>query len=186
MLPVHGGGKYLFGGTYLLIYYLGILLASTNIFTCGKQKRIIMLLVSGIAWFLWWRMMCNGMLSIDRYLVPYWGKGFNPPSMQGIIYALIILIFTYSFFTLLDEHKRAKSLIDIFSLIGQNTLYIFMYHLMVKDVILSLLPFIRKNIWAMRLCIFIPMIVLPVLIVLGVRKIRITLTKILIVKEDSV
>lgn len=41
ILPVHGGGQFLFGGTYLLLFYCGILFASLKVFSVSSRETLI-------------------------------------------------------------------------------------------------------------------------------------------------
>lgn len=165
ILPVHGGGKYLFGGTYIILYYLGILLADLNIFDKTVKQRILILCVSISGWIVWWLLGVYRKLPFDTWMEPYWGGGFNPPSVQFIVFSIITLFVLYSLFSLLEElsWKIAKKVVDSFAFLGKYTLYIFFYHLMVKDFIVANLPFVCENMWVMRVCVFIPMIIVPVI-----------------------
>ena len=174
MLPVHGGGKNLFGGTYLLLYYIGILMANYRIFERLKAKRVIILSVSFVLWIIWWQLSCLGKLPFDTMLAAYWGDGFNPPSVNFIVFSIITLFICYSGFGLMEDSaiKINQNIVDATAFTGRYTLYIFMYHLMMRDVILTFLPMVQSNIWIMRFGIFIPMLLAPVLAVWLVRQIK--------------
>lgn len=163
ILPVHGGGQYLFGGTYIILYYLGILLSAFNVFAERTiKKKIVILIISAILWAVWLGGV-GELLPFDKWLEPYYGNGFNPPSVQLSLYALLMLFLAYAFFSLLEAcpWKITQRVVDFCAFIGRNTLYIFMYHCLVKDIIWQYFPFVRTNIWIMRISIFIPMIVVP-------------------------
>jgi len=173
ILPVHGGGQYLFGGTYLILYYIGIWLGSMHIFDINHNKKVIVLVCSVMCWVFWWLMMAYGKLPFDSYMSTYWGEGFNPPSIQFMIFSVITLALLYSLFSLLEESRNGylQRLVKCFSTLGEYTLYIFMYHLLVKDMIMTYFPIVNSwNIWVKRLVIFVPMIILPVLGIILVRK----------------
>lgn len=176
ILPVHGGGKYLFGGTYIILYYLGILFADARIFKTlyPPRHRILILIISSILYVTWLLMGANGSLPFDQWLMPYYGNGFNPPSVRFIVFSIITLFVLYSLFSLLEENtwEIIQQVVDLFSFIGKHTLYVFMYHLFVKDMILKYFSAVLVNKWAMRICIFVPMIVAPVITVYLVKRIR--------------
>jgi len=119
-------------------------------------------------------MGANGSLPFDQWLMPYYGNGFNPPSVRFIVFSIITLFVLYSLFSLLEENtwEIIQQVVDLFSFIGKHTLYVFMYHLFVKDMILKYFSAVLVNKWAMRICIFVPMIVAPVITVYLVKRIR--------------
>lgn len=174
MLPVHGGGKNLFGGTYLLLYYIGILMANYRVFERLKAQRIVVLPVALVLWIIWWQLSCWGKLPFDKMLAAYWGGGFNPPSVNFIVFSIITLFVCYTGFGLLEDSavKINQKIVDVVAFIGRYTLYIFMYHLMVRDVVQTFLPVLQNNIWLMRVGIFIPMLVAPALAVWLIKKVR--------------
>ena len=165
ILPVHGGGQFLLGGTYLILYYLGMMLASSGIFSKLMRKRILVFLCSFIAWIFWWLMSSYKKLPFDKYMEPYWGSGFNPPSVQFMIFAVITLFLFFSLFSAMEEWtwKPIKWIVDFFSKVGKNTLYIFMGHLLVRDITISCIPVTIESHWLLRESIFILMIIIPVL-----------------------
>lgn len=173
ILQVHGGGKNLFGGTFLLLYYIGILLANFKVFEIFNSKRVVILPVAVILWSIWWRLSCMGKLPFDTMLAKYWGDGFNPPGVNFIVFSIITLFVCYAAFSLMEDNvnQMGKTIVDGFTFIGQYTLYIFMYHLLVRDVILTFWPAaVEANIWLKRFVIFIPMLIVPALLVWLIKK----------------
>lgn len=175
MLPVHGGGKYLLGGTYLLLYYLGILLENFNCFQYGVNRRCTILLCSSVLWIFGWQMLYRGKTAfLDQRVEKYWGIGFNPPSIQGISFGLITLFLLYALFTLLEEldFRWINCIMSVFAFLGRNTLYTFMYHLLVRDFVRNTFPVIQTNVWILRICVFIPMLTFPALGATIIQKLR--------------
>ena len=172
VLPVYGGGKYIFGGTYIILYYLGIILATSNVFNRLKKHRIFLLICSTLCWIFWWLMCSYGRLPFDEWLKPYYGDGFNPPSIEFMFFSIITLFMLYSIFSLLEERTQiiAQKIICICSLLGRYTLYIYMYHLLVKDVLITYFPFVYINKWILRVCVLTLMIVFPVFVICLIRK----------------
>lgn len=173
ILPVHGGGQYLFGGTYLLLYYLGMLLESVNVFLRNRKEKIIIFIFSLSAWIFWWLMCFYGKLPFDKWMESYWGGGFNPPSVQFMIFSIITLFLFYSFFSLLEESNITilKALVKLFSTIGKYTLYTFMYHIMLRDFFMAHFPgLLERNVF-MRIFVFIMIVVLPVIVITLVKRI---------------
>ena len=172
ILPVWGGGQFLLGGTYLLLFYIGILLSRYANLSLKKRALIIILLTATITWIMWLLLMTYKKLPFDQWMLPYWGNGLNPPSVELMVYALITLVMLFAVFTLAENmnNKIAGKIIDTLSFLGRNTFYIFMYHLLVKDMLLNFFPIlINSNIWLRRWFVFCPMIVLPAI---GVSVIR--------------
>lgn len=102
----------------------------------------------------------------------YWGGGFNPPSVQFMIFSIITLFLFYSFFSLLEESNITilKALVKLFSTIGKYTLYTFMYHIMLRDFFMAHFPgLLERNVF-MRIFVFIMIVVLPVIVVILVKK----------------
>lgn len=165
ILPVHGGGQYLLGGTYLILYYLGMILASSEIFVVLEKNRLIVFVCSFAVWIFWWLANFHSKLPFDKYMEPYWGSGFNPPSVHFMIFAVITLFLFFSLFSAMEEWtwKPIKWVVKFFSKVGKNTLYIFMGHLLVRDIIISYIPVTIESHWLLRESIFILMIIIPVL-----------------------
>ena len=169
ILPVWGGGMYLFGGTYLLLYYSGVLLASSEIFNKYK-KYVVVCGCSIILWLLWWSLRCMALLPIDRMMISWWGDGFNPPSIELMIFAYITLLICWSGIKLIENRVFFGKIVNIMAMGGRYTFYIFMYHLLVRDIMIQYFPIITKNIWLLRVGTFIPMIILPTLVAYFAKK----------------
>ena len=163
ILPVHGGGQFLFGGTFLLLYYCGITLAGSRIFEV--QSKIVLGIATGMLlgiWIVWIVLMHNGLLPFDKWMEKYWGNGFNPPSVQSLLYGVISVFLFYAMFSFLQQLGNViiNTVLKGIAWFGKYTLYIFMYHLLVRDAITQLIPSISQNIVIYRL-VFIGMFVIP-------------------------
>ncbi len=171
IFPIHGGGKFLLGGTYCLLYYVGILLQEKNCFSMSRQNRIILAIVLTLAWLLWLRGMCQGILPFDKWMEPWWGVGFNPPSVILMIFTMITVFLCYSIFSLMDEREEVwlvKGCIFGLTWIGRNTIYIFMYHLLVMSIGTSIFSRLGVEFLGggllLRLFSYIGILILPVLV----------------------
>lgn len=164
VLPVHGGGQYILGGTYLLLYYMGILCASKDLFQMRRNAKLICIMISFTLWVIWWHLMCVRKLPFDKYLQLYWGGGFNPPSVNFMVFALITLFLCYAFFSTLDEinNRYISKIMKIVCYLGRQTWYIFLYHLLVKTIVSGYFT-TAHNIWIYRIVVFSAMILLPVI-----------------------
>ena len=173
ILPVHGGGQYLFGGTFLLLYYLGIALEGNKLFQIESKKILCVLSVILIlVWCTWIVLMHNGVLLFDKWMERYWGAGFNPPSVQSIVYGIISLFLFYAMFSFLQksDNRIVNHLLKGIAWFGRYTLYIFMYHLVVRDMFIRYMPWITKNMIIYRV-VFIAMFIIPAIVAYIIQKI---------------
>lgn len=186
ILPVHGGGQYLFGGTYLLLYYLGMVLEDVSSFARRESKSILLLLTAGggVMWFVWWRLLISGCLPFDRWLEKWWGDGANPPSVNCIVFSIITLACMYALFSLLEQY--CKHLIEIVAFLGKYTIYTFMYHMLVLAVIRDKFPAVTSAGSLVKwIAIFLPMLILPVIVAVIFGKISIRVKKAYLVDADE-
>lgn len=165
-----GAGKCLFGGSFLLVYYLGILFGQCRVFDHpGFFSRPSVLAVSVLAWLCWAFLLALGRLPFDSWLSPWFGDYFSPPTLSIIVSALLMCFACCSFFTLLEKYGWGKGFVKACCYAGRDTLYIFMYHLLVRDLVLGLVP---DNVWLMRFTVFPAMLLVPLLLVFLARKLR--------------
>lgn len=175
LLPLHGAGKHLFGGTYLLVYYLGILFANCPIMTpkvWNSVKISYIFCISLPLWCLWIYLMKNNLLPFDTILSPYFGNGFSPPSFNLVIFGILSMFLFYAFFSLLEMCPvvPVKKGLQIIALLGKNTLYVFMYHLLIKDAISRFIPNMLSQPKFIRFVVFLLIITLPILVKLIIQK----------------
>lgn len=136
ILGIYGGGGKLLGGTYIFIFYIGMVLSKYNIFSKNNWKKsVFCTCVFGVLWVVWNIYSINNWLVIDDKIPCGWG--INPPGITLMISALFMLFFCYGVFTLLERHKYTIWITDILGWIGRHTLYIFLYHRFFLDFILS-------------------------------------------------
>lgn len=164
ILNVYGGGGKLLGGTYLLVFFLGMIIAKYDLLYWIRRKNnlAMCLLIGGLA-ISWWEFMCRDMFTLDRKM-PF-GSGVNPPGISLIIMAAIMLALSCSVFTFLEkaDHKFINFCLTIVYGIGQCTLYIFIYHRLFLDYLL--VPYIQfPNLWLKRCFYFMIMIIGPIFI----------------------
>ena len=171
VLDVYGGGGKLFGGTYLIVFFLGMLIEKYGLLHYSKRKNSLCIcLVAGISAIAWWAFACNNWYALDAKL-PF-GEGINPPSITEGVYGIIMLVFSFGLFSFLDEcNKYVKLFTKIPYYIGRSTMYVFLYHRLFLDVFLE--PHVTcTNIWIKRLLYLSIMIGGPILIMLCIRCIK--------------
>lgn len=144
ILDVYGGGGRLFGGTYLFIFYLGMIFKKHGVFDkVSLQKSLVFSITFIVAYYIWWRFMCINCFELDASL-PF-GNGGNPPSISILILAVIVLCLAFGIFTLSERNKYTAFISDIVAWIGKHTLYIFLYHMFWRIFVLEQYTFENIN-----------------------------------------
>ena len=134
-LDVHGGGKHLFGGCYLLVFFLGMLYGSSRLMFKNIKYEIISSIAAIISAYGWYRFISGNhtlsKLQLDVYF-PF-GSGFNPPGISLIVYGILVVWASCSLFTLMKDCKIKwiNKLVQWIGNMGRYSLYIFLYHLVV-------------------------------------------------------
>lgn len=149
VLNVYGGGGKILGGTYLFLFYLGMLISKHDVFKNMTLKKSVVLSVAGsILWFVWWRFECYDQFALDSKL-PF-GEGINPPGITLIVMAVIVLVLACGIFSLLEFSKYLSWITGFASWIGKHSLYIFLYHRLFLDHVI-IRYFTTENIWLLRI-----------------------------------
>lgn len=140
-LETYGGGKYLFGGTYLFLFVLGMIAAECD-FRLKRKRQALCASVLAVLLF-------AGSLSFlltDRFAwdesMFTWTLKVNPPGPTLILYslALLFLVFSICSLTALSQSRIAACIVGAIAWFGKYTLYIFLYHTLLLDWILPELP----------------------------------------------
>lgn len=129
VLPLHGGGKYIFGGTYLLVFFLGMIFTTIIGVKPDKTRNKVLFGVSTL------------LLLIFGALYYYSVKGFsgipikmiNPPGIILILYSLAAFLWLWMGFRLCEMTLPAKAM-NIFkpiNICGKYSMDIFLYHVLV-------------------------------------------------------
>jgi hypothetical protein len=160
MLSVPAG--YMLGGTYLVLYYMGMVFASKNFKILNKTVHCCIAVVTLILVISWYMFIYHNNFAIDSKL-PF-GFGFNPPSVSLGIYGLLMGLFLFFAITLIEcvDNVVVQTVIKILAKLGNYSLYIFLYHSLVRSIILRVL--ISNNIWVKRLILFPAMLLGPCII----------------------
>jgi len=136
ILDVYAGGGRVFGGTYLVMLYLGMLF--------GKYSSIIRemsIAVRGVAFavllvvtLLWWNFIATDYCAIDAK-VPF-GNGFNPPSISLAVYAILVSSTIFAFEKLVVKNAFCMGCLEKIAVFGKHTLYVFLYHKLFLDYVI--------------------------------------------------
>ncbi len=169
ILNVYGGGKRLFGGTFLILFYIGMWFADFyEKKALKKQHFIVLFITSAILLVIW---MC--FISLNQYnfdkLFPF-GNGLNPPGVTLCIYSFLILLTISSLGNLLSFYPNSflNKGFRAFSSVGKHTLYMYLYHWLILRNIFPKLSekygyfFINKNLT--RFLIIMTSIIVPIVI----------------------
>ena len=146
LLGVYGGGGKLFGGTYLFLFYVGMVVAENHASLKGGWIGFLLFLLGT---FFWWRFECFDQCGVDRKL-PFGGGNFNPPSISGTLMAILVAGTIFNLEALLKKRAFSGKIAFLWSWLGSHTLYIFLYHRFFLDFILPRCKFLQGNIWIKR------------------------------------
>jgi len=158
---IYGGGGKLLGGTYFLLSYVGMLIAP---WLLKKKGRVYLGILTGISSMLlirWYLFVYTDNFHIDSCLS--FGLGKNPPSVTLAVMAILVLLFSYGVFSLwsLSNNKFVLRLENWISMIGKNSLYIFLYHRLILDYYLKI-KVNMDNMWMKRFIYPICMVGIPI------------------------
>ncbi len=165
ILDLYGGGGKLLGGTYLIMYYLGMIFIKHGWFAEVKiVKSLIALGVSGIVWFMLWRCVCTYGMILDNYIPLSVSK--NPPGITYMLCGVCVLFMAYGFFTLLEQNRYIKKVAQLLSEGGKHSMYIYLYHYLVyKNYLMRYMGNLpAQNIWVARVVFLLSMFFVPILI----------------------
>lgn len=171
-LGVYGGGGKLLGGTYLILYYLGMLCAKHGWLSgLNIKKSAILTIIGGAAYIAWLGIVLRfGREAIDRHF-PF-GDGLNPPGVVIGVMAVAMLVFCAGLFSLMDNFDALRPIVDVFDRVGNHTLYIFIYHQLFLLVCINyaglILP--MRNKWMKRLVYFAAMLIGPIVMELVINR----------------
>lgn len=163
ILPVYGGGQFLFGGTYLFVYYLGMLFEAYRKnfkWTILKAFIIFPCSLAGAICFVCFTTN-NGFL-IDNRLFSM--GGYDPPGINLLLYTLLLVLMIASLNQIVCSVFREGGIIGRIwkgiGTIGAHSLYIFLYHALFIAVIGNspLEIMLNHNIWIKRIFYFTVMI----------------------------
>ena len=152
IMDIYGGGGVLAGGSYLILFYLGMLL-KMYAEQLRKLSSLIGCVLSGFLLVLWYRFEFADRFALDQKL--RLGNGINPPGITGIILACLIAL---TIFYLTDLFEKMQNRVinmgfKLCSVLGRSTLYIFLYHRLFMDYWLGRYCSF-SNIWTKRVVYF--------------------------------
>lgn len=161
ILYIYGGGGKLFGGSYLILFYIGMVINKYRLLYNNNKVEIIFIFIFSIICCVgWWRMMCVGYRTVIDSFFPF-GEGVNPPSVTIMVFALLVFLCCYSFFSICSWYAGTNNITKVIGWVGQHTLYIFLYHRLWLDYFLK--KYVNPDNIAIRRVIYITiMIAMPI------------------------
>lgn len=94
VLNVYGGGGKVLSGTYLILYYVGMLIERHKLLdTISVKKSVLFTLLFGGLWFIWWRYQCRYHFALEEKVGYIFGEGFNPPGLTFMVSGVCMLFF---------------------------------------------------------------------------------------------
>ncbi|MGG3282738.1 acyltransferase family protein [Paenibacillus solani] len=152
---IYGGGGKLLGGSYLFVFFLGMLTymlykKHSDIFN-KNYVNVLLMIVSIIA---------LGVVYFTGWLNLGWT---NPPNKYTIIYSLSVMVFGFSLFMLLAKWRVSKTFLSMFETLGKYSLYIFLYHWLGIDYAKELIGVAEINFFN-TICLFVFAVVFPTII----------------------
>lgn len=181
ILDVFGSGGKLFGGTELVMLYIGMVFGKhCEKISVNKKLLVVYWIICSALTIMWWNFISIDNLQIDLYL-PY-GDGFNPPSISLGLYAIFMACTIYLLGKVLNESAPFKKVFESVSVLGRHTLYIFLYHCMFLDFtfphFFARTGIVVSNIWLLRIVYFLGMTVGSIVIEIVLERMHMLLKRI--------
>lgn len=176
VLDVWGGGKYILGGSYFIVYFLGELSAHYG-WPLQNRKSLSKLLMSLVVVCMCVIWLAKYEFDVDFWLGEPFGQGLNPPGITLMIYGGGIVAFLYYLFSYIEvsDNKMLIRFYMFLCCIGHYSLYIFLYHRLVLDYFLICIDI--PNIWIKRVIYVICMLGIPITLKIAVNKMNNFLNK---------
>ena len=103
---VYGGGGKLFGGTYLVLFYIGMMIARRNFSWKTSKGNLLAIFISVILYLVWLIFAVKNRFALDQML-PF-GNGLNPPSITSGLMSVIILDMVFAIVNYCENYLNSK------------------------------------------------------------------------------
>lgn len=144
---LHGGAKYMLGGSYLLTYYIGMLLSKHQVIEkIGTIKNRIIIPVLILLCGLWYIESSQSFPVSYRFL---FGTSYNPPNIAQMLFSIVLLVVCIKVYEIGTKYKIISYVVEGVQSIGKISLFIFLYHLMFVEIAIQYVP--TNSIWLRRL-----------------------------------
>jgi peptidoglycan/LPS O-acetylase OafA/YrhL len=164
-LRLYGGGQFLFGGTFLVLFYLGMLLGTErDVFSDNPMPRSLFAFVSGTL-CLWFLLFYHRRQSVSR--IGFYHSVINPPGILLMVYALL---FVLTFLLLYYLVRPGNVLWRLTGWLGRASLHIYLYHTLFLDLLVQYTDLEERP--AGRAVCFLAALLLPALLYAAAVRIR--------------
>ena len=161
VLDIILGGGILFGGSYLLLFYIGLL------FFFYKERlqsgrSWLHLLISGAALCLWLVFLLHDKGTMEPLKSP--NGAVNPPGVEIIVYAVLVAMTIFYAVAILEkiQNRWVCGVLFVMAELGKYSLYIFLYHMLISAYFLARFEAMLTNIWGKRMLYLLCMVMMPV------------------------
>lgn len=166
------------GGSYLLVYYIGMLLAKHKVIEkIGVIKNRIVLPILVLLCVIWYVESSNLFPISYRFL---FGSSYNPPNMAQILFSIVMLVICIKIYQFGSRYRVSNCILDRVQYIGKKSLFIFLYHLTIIQICSTYIPL--ESMWIRRIVCFACIIIGSLLL----EKIFFYLSKIVATDEVSI
>lgn len=155
---VGGGEKFLFGGSYVLSFGLGMLFSSLKIEITSKSKNFIALIIMFVCTTGYIYFILNYPLLHELSSVLF----FTEQDILRISYALILFLFAFIFYSFFNHFgsKNFLFLLKPIELFGKYSMSIFLYHWIINDFLNKIFNNNHKYVLIILLAeLFVPILV---------------------------
>ncbi|MNI09924.1 Acyltransferase family protein [compost metagenome] len=155
---IYGGGGRILGGSYLFVFYLGMLFYLLYQ-KYGDKLNNLWMYILGIVISL----SAIYLIYDSGWLYLAWS---NPPNKQAIMYTLFVFVFAFSLYMVASKWKIPTKTLSLFTIMGRHSFYIFLYHLLfifyASKITTAIGPLNNKLLNAILFLLF--AIIIPILI----------------------
>ncbi len=141
IMDTYGGGRYLFGGTYLFLFVMGMAAAQLEIELKGKKEALIALCISLASLGASLTFLLKDGFALDEAFFG-WKLRVNPPGITLTVYSLTVLALAFALcgLVLFIKNRPLERLFRAAAWLGKYTLYVFLYHMIILEGLLPRLP----------------------------------------------
>ncbi len=129
---IAGGGK-LFGGSYIVLLFIGMLFGKiVKNKSLGRRISFVGFLLCFSFLLIWVRFLLSDRFAIEQVLMIGY---INPPGICLITYSILVVLTIYFLDMMMKDGMIAGRIIAPISKVGRHTLYIFLYHYLVFTIV---------------------------------------------------
>jgi fucose 4-O-acetylase-like acetyltransferase len=112
-----------------------MLIGSKQYYINNKRKLTILGFIDSIVLIFLIYCVYNGIFNFENDI---FGVEDNPPGLVLILYSMLVLLLVYTIDCLACSNMTSNNKFNIISFLGKHTLYVFLYHLVILDMLTPL------------------------------------------------